>query len=177
MSVLVLDNTWQPNRVVSIERAVLLLLAGKATPVTDAIVSVMHSPSTVVHVPAVIVVASALRRNGAHIPPCTRPGIFARDGRVCQFVIGDRPCTSPADSVDHLLPQSRGGRDTWENLVAACRRHNGLKADHTLDEMARSHGWSLRRAPVAPRFALRMMERARIRDIPLAWQPFLAGAA
>ena len=174
MSVLVLDSTWQPERVISTERAVLLLLAGKATAVSEDIVGVMRSPSIEVRIPAVIVVASALRRSFSRVPACTRAGIFARDERQCQFVIGDRPCSALADSIDHLLPQSRGGVDSWENLIAACRRHNGLKADRTLEEMHRAYDWSLRRQPKAPRFAVRMLERARLREIPAAWQPFIA---
>lgn len=174
MNVLVLDNTWQPNRVVSVERAVILLLTGKATPVSDVVVGVMRSPSTEVRVPAVILVANALRLavHGGRAA-CSREGVFARDAWQCQFVIGERACNAHADSIDHLVPQSRGGDDSWTNLIAACRHHNGIKAARTMDEMHRAHGWSLRRQPVAPRFALRMLDRARIREIPASWAPFL----
>ncbi len=52
----------------------------------------------------------------------------ARDGYTCTY------CRGRADTVDHVLPRSRGGGDTWFNLVAACQLCNGLKGDRTPQE-------------------------------------------
>ena len=57
--------------------------------------------------------------------------ILERDGYVCQY------CFSPgktANTVDHIIPKSRGGKVTWENAVAACFECNGAKANHTPKE-------------------------------------------
>ena len=55
--------------------------------------------------------------------------IKARDGHRCGYCLVNRGTT-----VDHILPKSRGGAETWENLVAACERCNQAKADRTPEE-------------------------------------------
>ena len=82
-------------------------------------------------------------------PSCNARRVRLRDDHICQFVVNGAPCERRADSVDHLLPRSRGGESTWVNLVASCRRHNGEKSDRSLSEMER-YGWQLRRLPVIP---------------------------
>ena len=60
----------------------------------------------------------------------SRKNILRRDGHRCQFCgRGDLPLT-----VDHVLPRSRGGEDTWENLVCACVQCNNAKGDRTPEE-------------------------------------------
>lgn len=174
--VLVLDAAWQPDRIVSFERAVMLLWDGKAVAASDEIVTTMRSPSVSVDVPAVILLGQvakwAFKRD---MPVCTRSGVLARDQHICQFVIGDVACHRPASTIDHLLPQSRGGAGlSWSNLVGACAPHNSAKADHTLEEMAKSHGWSLKREPFEPRRSIRLLNRVHAHVIPESWLPFLA---
>ena len=57
--------------------------------------------------------------------PLTRRAVFARDGWTCQY------CAAPAENLDHVIPRSRGGKHTWENVVAACRRCNAKKENRT----------------------------------------------
>lgn len=61
----------------------------------------------------------------AHV---SKSGVRKRDGNLCAY------CLGPALTVDHILPQSRGGKDTWENLVASCTKCNGKKASKTPEE-------------------------------------------
>jgi 5-methylcytosine-specific restriction endonuclease McrA len=58
-------------------------------------------------------------------PAWSRAGVLARDGRRCGY------CTAAATTVDHILPRSRGGRNTWLNTVAACDGCNQRKGDRT----------------------------------------------
>lgn len=76
-------------------------------------------------------------------PAWSRPGVLARDNRRCGY------CPSPATTVDHILPRSRGGRNTWKNTVAACGRCNQRKGDRTPAEA----GMVLRVKPTAPSWA------------------------
>lgn len=77
-------------------------------------------------------------------PAWSRPGVLARDKRVCGY------CASPhGDTVDHILPTSRGGRNTWQNTVASCNRCNQNKGDRTPQEA----GMVLRVKPTAPTWA------------------------
>jgi len=58
----------------------------------------------------------------------TRRDILDRDRRNCAF------CGRRGETVDHVVPRSRGGRDTWENLVACCTKCNNDKGDRTPEE-------------------------------------------
>src|SRR5437764_12615067 len=69
-----------------------------------------------------------------------RRAVFARDGHRCQY------CGSTAENIDHVVPRSRGGTHTWDNVVAACRRCNHTKADRSLAEL----GWVLPNPPRTP---------------------------
>ena len=58
-------------------------------------------------------------------PAWSRAGVLARDGHRCGY------CGAPASTVDHVLPRSRGGHNTWLNTVAACGGCNQRKDDRT----------------------------------------------
>jgi 5-methylcytosine-specific restriction endonuclease McrA len=76
-------------------------------------------------------------------PTWSRPGVLNRDGRRCGY------CTGPATTVDHILPRSRGGKNTWKNTVAACDGCNQRKAACT----PREAGMVLQVKPYAPTWA------------------------
>ena len=93
--------------------AVRLILRG-AVYVID-----VHTPAVHIHGPSLVIElpASVALREYVHIPykpeeRVTRDGVLRRDGHRCVY------CCARADTVDHLLPRSRGGGDTWFNLVA-----------------------------------------------------------
>ncbi|MBN9189648.1 MAG: HNH endonuclease, partial [Microbacterium sp.] len=115
--------------------------------------------------PAVIVLTRYVRvPHGRHVP-VTRRGVLRRDGFRCAY------CGTSASTIDHVLPRSRGGADSWENLVACCLRCNNTKSDRTPQEMS----WTLRFAPRPPQGAhwtVRGAERSDPR-----WEPYLALAA
>ncbi|PNH05704.1 hypothetical protein TSOC_008004 [Tetrabaena socialis] len=72
---------------------------------------------------------------------CSKRNILVRDGFCCQYCGSHRDLT-----IDHLHPASRGGEESWDNLVTACMRCNQRKRDRTLREL----GWKLKRAPKEP---------------------------
>ena len=74
----------------------------------------------------------------------TYQAIFRRDSQVCQYC--GLQCTSKVTSIDHIIPKSKGGKDTWRNLVTACFPCNNKKGSKTLDEC----GMSLSRLPFTP---------------------------
>jgi 5-methylcytosine-specific restriction endonuclease McrA len=76
----------------------------------------------------------------------TRRAVFARDGWVCQY------CGNAAENVDHVLPKSKGGAHTWDNVVAACRRCNSRKENR----LAHDVGLKLARVPTAPKDGFRL---------------------
>jgi 5-methylcytosine-specific restriction endonuclease McrA len=95
----------------------------------------------------------------------SRRGVLRRDEHRCAY------CGGHAATVDHVLPRSRGGPDTWDNLVACCVRCNNLKGNRTPEEK----GWTLRVRPRAPRGPTWVVRGADARDP--SWEAFLGDAA
>src|SRR2546421_11941242 len=137
---LVLNQTYEPLCVVSVRRAAILILAGKAVCVADGD-GVLHSAREALPVPLVIRLARYVRVPYRTHVGLSRRAIFARDGGRCAY------CKGAAGTLDHVLPRSRGGRHAWENVVAACARCNHTKGDRTPAEL----GWRLPATPVAPK--------------------------
>ena len=131
--VLVLNATFEPLQLVSSRRAVLLLLDGRAeTVAVGDDPEVLHSPSVNVEVPSIVRLFHVARLgHRRRTPPVTRRAVLLRDGSRCAY------CGEHADTIDHIIPRSRGGAHEWTNVVAACRRHNMEKGDRYLHEIAR----------------------------------------
>jgi 5-methylcytosine-specific restriction endonuclease McrA len=163
---LVLNATYEPLCVVSARRAVVLVLSARAVPVQDS-ADVMHAERTAVAVPAVVRLTRFVKVPYRSVVPITRKGVLARDGHRCVY------CGAAATSLDHVVPKSRGGAHSWENVVAACGRCNHAKADRPLHEM----GWRMTgrnwppRAPTGA--AWRILGSRRLDP---TWMPFLAAA-
>ncbi len=136
---LVLNASFEPLSVVSARRAVVLVLSEKAEIVHDSGLEV-HSERLTVAVPSVIRLRAFVRVPYRRHAALSRRGVFLRDGGQCQY------CGRRAESIDHVVPRSRGGPHTWENVVAACGRCNTTKRDRLLEET----GMRLRCRPHAP---------------------------
>lgn len=95
-----------------------------------------------------------------------RVNLARRDDFKCQYCGSDLDL--PEVTVDHVLPRSRGGQNTWENCVSACSDCNGTKADKTPDEA----GMKLRKQPTKPTFKAPVVTVPRV--VREAWVPFLA---
>ncbi len=159
---LVLNATYEPLCVVPGRRAVVLVLADKAVEVA-ASGEVLHSAQREVHVPSVVRLTRFVRVPYRATVPLTRKAVFARDGGRCVY------CGAAATSLDHVVPKSRGGTHTWDNVVSACGRCNHVKADRAVADM----GWRLRRKPVAPSGSAWRVVGARRLDP--RWAPYLDG--
>ena len=112
---LLLNSTYEPLTALPMRRAVVMLMCGKADVVhADPSGPVIHSASRSVTVPSVIRLRSFVRVPYRARIPMTRAALMHRDRFRCAY------CGSKADTVDHVVPRSRGGDHTWENCVAAC---------------------------------------------------------
>ena len=157
---LVLNATYEPLCVVSSRRAAVLVLTAKAVAVAEGD-GVLHSERTSMAVPSVVRLSRYVRVPYRATVPLTRKAVFARDGGRCVY------CGAPATSLDHVVPRSRGGPHTWDNVVSACSRCNHVKADRGISEL----GWRLRHKPVAPTGAAWRVVGAR--RIDPRWRPWL----
>src|SRR3970040_652023 len=138
--VLVLNASYEPLSVVTPRRAVVLVLNQRATVVVGKD-ETWVSESLIVDVPSVVRLNRFVKVPYRRSAPVTRRAVFGRDGHRCQY------CGGPAESLDHVLPRSRGGDHTWENVVACCRPCNISKGDRLPVEA----GLRLRTKPGPPR--------------------------
>ncbi|MEN9362457.1 MAG: hypothetical protein RL095_3992 [Verrucomicrobiota bacterium] len=106
----------------------------------------IHSERFAVPVPEVIIV-SGYDGGRAREVRLSRRNLFLRDGGTCQYC--GRRLPAKELNIDHVMPRSRGGRNTWENLVLSCLLCNTYKADRTPEEA----GMPLRRPPVKPQWS------------------------
>ncbi len=162
---LVLNATYEPLSIVSARRAVCLLLDEKAEMVEADEVAVIRSESLTVPIPAVVRLRYMVKAPRRRVAAVSRRAVFARDDYRCQY------CGSRADSIDHVVPRSRGGCDVWDNLAAACRPCNTRKRDRTPDEA----GMRLLRPCHAPRATAWVTLGSTL--VPDIWKPYLALAS
>ncbi len=140
MHTLVLNAGYEPLAVVSFKRALMLVLNEKATVLAGSNDYRVHSASQEFELPTVILLSRYVRISNKRAVPVSRRGVLRRDMHTCAY------CGRYANTIDHVQPKSRGGRDSWENLVAACLKCNNKKGDRTLSEI----GWSLAAVPKMP---------------------------
>ena len=121
--VLVLNASYEPLNITTWRRALVMVLKGKAE-------GLEHDSSRWLRGDTMLPTVIRLRQY-VRVPykqlPLTRRNLFHRDGHRCQY------CGSSADqlSIDHVVPRSRGGLDTWENVTTACLPCNVRKGNRT----------------------------------------------
>ena len=128
--VLVLNASYEPINITSARRALTLVLKGAA-------VVEERSPYTVrtaqmnIPIPSVVRLQK-YRRMPRRNRSVSRKGIILRDSSTCQYCRATLP--SHSLTLDHVIPRSRAGESTWENLVASCRPCNNRKGNRTPQE-------------------------------------------
>lgn len=160
---LVLNASYEPLCVVPVRRAVVLVLSEKADVLHDTGAE-MHSERMSVPIPSVIRLRYFVRVPFRRRASLNRRAVFARDGSRCQY------CGAAAESIDHVVPRSRGGQHVWENVVAACRPCNARKRDRLLADS----GMVLRRRPSAPRELTWVI--VAVGTVPSHWERYLEPA-
>ena len=163
-SALVLNATYEPLSIVSVRRAVCLVLADKADLLHDDGTE-LHAARMSVPSPLVIRLRYVVRVPYHRRTALSRRAVFARDSHRCQY------CGDHADSIDHVVPRSRGGEHVWDNVVAACRPCNLRKRDRSPEEA----GMHLFKRPAAPRELAWVV--VSVGRVPEAWKPYLAIAS
>jgi 5-methylcytosine-specific restriction endonuclease McrA len=128
-AVLLLNASFEPIRVVSLHKAVTMIVTDKAE-LVERKSGVLRSPSMSVPIPAVIALRVYVKIPYRATLPLNRRAVMVRDDSTCGY------CGNPGSTIDHIIPRSRGGLHVWENVVCACRPCNSKKDDKTLTELA-----------------------------------------
>jgi 5-methylcytosine-specific restriction endonuclease McrA len=157
---LLLNASYEPMRLIPLRRALVLVIAEKAEVVEEGD-QVLRSPRTSMRAPAVIRLLRYVQVPYKRRAALNLRALLARDGGTCQY------CGGKAASIDHVVPRARGGAHVWENVVAACLRCNGKKADKTLAQL----GWTLPRKPFAPKDTRWIL--LGVATVEPAWEEYL----
>ncbi len=128
--VLVLNATYEPVNVCAARRALILVLKGTAS-AEEHSNRYLHSPSRAFPLPSVIRLLE-YRRIPFQGRALSRKSILLRDRNTCQFCARMLPASEL--TLDHVIPRSRGGESTWENLVTCCHPCNNQKGDRLPEE-------------------------------------------
>jgi 5-methylcytosine-specific restriction endonuclease McrA len=164
--VLVLNYNYEPLNVCNFRRAIVLVISGKAE-VLEADGVMLASARETFTAPSVIRLVYLIRRPRPRVK-LSRREIFIRDGYRCQYCgrqTGDL-------TLDHVIPRSRGGSHTWENLVSACRSCNHRKGGKSVAEAR----FTLRCQPAEPRAGrYYSIQRALNSDVSESWLKFIPG--
>lgn len=139
-SVLVLNQNYEPLSVCSVRRALLLILRGKAETV-EKLAEVVRSVTQDHPVPSVVRLGRYIRTPRRRVVLSKR-NILKRDNHQCQYC-GRKDSKL---TIDHIVPRTRGGKSTWENLVCACAACNNKKGEHQPEQV----GLILRAKPKRP---------------------------
>jgi len=162
---LLLSQGYEPLQIISWQRALTLHALAKVDVVASYDAEV-RAVSLVVRVPAVVRLRKAFPRRARPVK-FSRVNIYARDGYRCQYC--GATCTVSELTYDHVIPRSRGGRTTWENIVSACYACNRRKANRTPAEA----GMALRKRPVRPTWIPARQIIVSTRSVPEAWRDYV----
>ena len=114
-TILVLNASYEPINFTNWKRAIVLLLKEKAQRLSSRVIRLVNY----IKLPIQKIMANKPSRNL----------IYKRDNHTCQYCGSYKNLT-----IDHVIPRSRGGKDTWDNMVAACMPCNTHKGDRTPEE-------------------------------------------
>jgi 5-methylcytosine-specific restriction endonuclease McrA len=160
--VLILNQDYEPMSVINARKAVVLLYLGKAELVAAQEGKQVRSVSASMPFPSIVRLSVFVRIPFKKII-LSRKNILRRDGHRCQYCgRADIPLT-----IDHIMPISRAGEDSWENLVCACVICNNRKGDRTPEEAV----MPLRRKPMRPNHVTFIRHFVGVLDE--RWKPYL----
>lgn len=164
-------STWEPLAVITVPRAINLLLAGKAT-VVEETGEFLRTIAERFSIPSVIALKTYINvpRRKAH---WSRKGVLVRDNHTCIYC-GTKPgalqsgklITRADMTIDHIVPRSRGGKDTWTNTACACAACNHRKSD----KLPHEAGLKLRWEPKTPRTSYLVIA---LGTGPAAWKRYV----
>ena len=164
-TVLLLNASYEPLKVITWQKAVTMFFLGKVEVVEESDREV-HSISLVIRVPAVVRLLK-FAKIGRRSPPLSRINILARDNFTCQYCA--KPQTVKEATLDHVKPRSQGGKTSWENIVCCCAHCNRKKGGRTPQEAKMLLLTTPRKPDWLPILTMRFNG-----GIPKAWQLFLS---
>ena len=163
---LLLNSSFEPLKVISWQRAITLLFTGKVE-VVEEYSREIHSVTFSLKLPSVLRLLKYVRVKKNWIIRFSRANIYARDHHRCQYCGNVR--RSDELTFDHVIPVSRGGGKSWDNIVTACIECNRKKGGRT----PRQARMGLIKKPIEPRWVPSLNLTLVFRNAPDSWRDYL----
>lgn len=128
--------------------------------------AVVHTPSVAIAIPEIIVLKKYDKLPERDVK-FSRENILNRDKNKCQYC--GKICTQKELTIDHIIPRSQGGRNTWQNLVACCKPCNAFKANRRPEEI----GLRLIHKPVKPKWINPITHTKGKANLCVSWRKFM----
>lgn len=171
MDVLVLNHAYMPINRVSWQTAFGWLFTGRVEVVEEYEDREIRSASQTWKMPSIIRFMRKVVSKFMKGPRFNRKNVYLRDKGKCQYC--RVKVTLSEFTYDHVLPRSRGGKTTWENIVVSCLPCNQKKGDRTPEQA----GVKLRSRPVRPKSLQGMSVAGKwSQGMPESWKDWLRGA-
>ena len=146
--VLLLNYSYEPIMVVSVKKALVMYILDKVE-IVEKSNHTIKSLYLTIPIPYVIKL-----RKYVYIKPMplalTRSNIFKRDNGTCQYCGSE----SLSMTIDHIIPRDKGGKDSWTNLVTACKKCNIYKGNFSLKE----RNMKLSKKPAKPSYLFHLQK-------------------
>lgn len=164
---LLLNASYEPLRVITWQKAVVLLVKGKVEVIASHGL-VIRGVTMSLELPSVLRLLRRVRvARRFHQVPFSRANIYLRDKYRCQYC--SRRFTAPELTFDHVIPASQGGRKEWENIVTCCIDCNRKKGGKTPEQA----GLKLARRPSRPSYLPSHAITYGLGEVPADWRDYL----
>lgn len=161
---MLLDNAFLPVKIVAWEKAMLLFLTGRAEVVEEYSDLKIRSPRKAFNLPKILRLFG--RNKSRNEVKFNRYNVFHRDNYNCQYCGENFP--QKELTLDHVIPRSKGGKTSWENVVTCCSVCNHKKGN----KMPEDFHLKLKQKPFRPKWTPRMSIKTR-KDDPDEWSDWL----
>jgi 5-methylcytosine-specific restriction endonuclease McrA len=165
-STLLLNASFEPLKIIGWQRAITLLFAGKVE-VIEEYSREVHSVTFSVKLPSILRLLKYVKVKKNRMVKFSRANIYARDKYTCQYC--GKAYRSEELTFDHVIPVSRGGAKSWENIVTACIECNRQKGGRTPEEA----GMKLIQRPTEPRWVPNFSLTLVFKNAPESWRDYL----
>ncbi len=168
MQSLLLNASYEPLRVITWQKAIVLLVKDKVEVIASYDRKIRGVRITL-QLPSVLRLRCRVRvTRRFHQVPFSRTNIYLRDKYRCQYC--DQRFQSPSLTFDHVIPVSQGGRKVWENIVTCCVGCNRRKGGKTPQQA----GVKLKRAPRRPTHLPADAITYGMAEVPRSWRDYLS---
>jgi 5-methylcytosine-specific restriction endonuclease McrA len=160
MRTLLLDSTFFPVRIINWQKAMILLLTGRAEVVTEYDDKQIRSTTKSFSLPKILRLYN--KHHTRQQVKFTRLNVYLRDNYTCQYCY--KSFRFSELTFDHVYPVSKGGETSWENIVTCCKKCNSSKGAKLLNET----NFKLLKKPKKPNWSPNMCLRLKAND-PQEW--------